>query len=273
MKKLLLLLIIPLLSFGQFKETGKNKHVDIEAYTNQESYKIEYTFKDHFNKEHSLIVSWNKARCDDDIDRFGIPKSMLGSYTVTEKVKRDRKKLLREGFYMKQNNILLPDQNAIVKYFREYFVSLAEYLIDILQKQNRDSAINRIEIAMKFVQDIPYGLPPETRISNNRTKKIGGIFAPHEVLIKGYGDCDSKSFLFACILSHMINLNDIIFLRGDNHLLAAVKNFKPNSYDSSFTYNSQKYYPCETAGPARLSFGKMGDGQGGSFQVYELNIK
>ena len=64
---------------------------------------------------------------------------------------------------------------------------------------------------MKFVQDIPYGLPYEKRVRSKYGgyKYDDGIFAPNEVLIKGYGDCDSKTFLFACIVSHMINPDDI----------------------------------------------------------------
>ena len=55
----------------------------------------------------------------------------------------------------------------------------------------------------------------------------------------------------------MIPSNDIIFIKGDNHVLTAVhydeQKINKKNY---FKYNSKKYYICETAGPGRRLFGE-----------------
>ena len=120
---------------------------------------------------------------------------------------------------------------------------------------------------MKFVQDIPYGVPEESYSD----KHDDGCFAPIEVLLEGYGDCDSKAFLFVCILSHMINPNDIIFVHSENHLLSAVRN-REIAGGKYFSHKKKEYYICETAGPGRPLFGKRSINLG-NCNLYPLSIK
>ena len=126
-------------------------------------------------------------------------------------------------------------------------------------------------MAMKFVQDIPYAIPKESR----RIYKNGYI-TPLEVLIEGYGDCDSKTILFVCIMSFLIPEDDILFVSIPGHIFSAIKydddNFKKNNSDNYIPYTQRKecnsktgtyleykndkYFICETAGPGRPYYGQ-----------------
>jgi len=273
MNKLLFLLIIPFLTFGQ-KKYQKNAHVAISTKETRSKYKINYTFKNHLKETQSVEINLNKKNIDYDIDKLGIPNWMFDKYIVTEKEIVKRKKILYEGLYKQQGNKYLVDYNAIINYYRDNLKVISDYLIKSLKQNKIDNRKNRIEIAMKFVQDIPYGIPSEDRVASKYGgyKYNDGIYAPYEVLIKGYGDCDSKTFLFVCILSHMINPNDIVFIKGDNHLLSGVKHNKKISGGQSFSFKGKKYYICETAGPGRPFFGKKNTDVGSAY-LYPLKIK
>jgi len=266
MKKLLLILLcVPLFGLAQDKYS-KNSHVSISSRLEGSNYKLEYTFKDHFNQLHNIWITFDKENAHKNIEKLGIPKYMFDSYTVYENTEYERGKILSDGLYRKKGNLLTVDYNAVVNYYRSYFESVSNYLIEYLQKEGKDSRLNRIELAMKFVQDIPYGAPTE----KDNYKYDDGIYAPHEVLLRGYGDCDSKTFLFVCIMSYMINSNEILFVKNDNHVLSAIKSDKQNG--TYFTHKGNRYYICETAGPRRSNFGHGGHLDGG-FYLEEFELK
>ena len=266
MKKLLLILLcLPLIGLGQ-DQYSKNSHVSISSRLEGSNYKFEYTFKDHFNQLHNIWMTFDKENAHKNIEKLGIPKYMFDSYTIYENTEYERKKILSDGLYRKKGNLLTVDYNAVVNYYRSYFESVSNYLIEYLQKEGKDSRLNRIELVMKFVQDIPYGVPTE----KDNYKYDDGIYAPHELLLRGYGDCDSKTFLFVCIVSYMINTNDILFVRNDNHVLSAIQSDK--QHGTYFTHKRNKYYICETAGPGRSNFGYGGD-LDGSFYLEEFELK
>ena len=270
MKKYILLLIIPFLSFGQ-----KSDHVYIQTKETRKNYEIEYNFKNHLNELQGVIMKFDKKRSNRGIEKFGIPEWMFDSYTVTPQAIREREQILKDGLYKELNNKYVRDFSAIVNYYREDFEAISVYLISYLKNKKINTRRNKIEIAMKFVQDIPYGDPYEYRTQKS---KYGGykydddVYAPTEVLIKGYGDCDSKTFLFVCILSYLINPNDIIFVQGDNHLLSAVKSTTKIAGGRYFNHEGEEYYICETAGPGRPMFGKKNTNIGSAY-LYPLKIK
>lgn len=241
--------VIPLKTYN-FTNYQKNSHVSIKTtLLNQETYKIKYTFKDHLNKIHTIQIFYDKDRIDIENLVLGVPKSMYESYTITPEVINRRNKIIRDGLYITQGNLLRADCNKVVNYYRPYVKNIANDLLKYLTNNNLDSRDNRINIAMKFVQDIPYGIPTEL----NPYKHDDGIYTPTEILINGYGDCDSKTFLFVGILSYMINPNDILFVDGDNHFFSAIKDYS-NEAGTYFKYNDKRYYICETAGPGRPDF-------------------
>mgnify|MGYP006193795697 FL=1 len=270
MKKFILLFIVPFLCLSQ-----KNNHVYINTKETRKNYEVEYEFKNHKDELQRLIITYNKKSSDNDINKFGIPEWMFDSYTVTPQINKQRAQILQDGLYKKEGNKLKRDYNAIVNYYRGSLKNISDYLIKYLKKNKINSRENRINIAMKFVQDIPYGVPFEYKTEKSKYggyKYNDGVFAPIEVLIKGYGDCDSKTFLFVSILSYMINPDDILFVKGDNHLLSAVKNTGKISNGQYFNHEGESYYICETAGPGRPMFGKKNTNLGSAY-LYPLEIK
>ncbi|MBF25515.1 MAG: hypothetical protein CMP49_03235 [Flavobacteriales bacterium] len=269
---------MPLFLFSQNKYS-KNNHVEIKTHISGGNYIFNYTYKDHFGQINHMNLSFNKNQTDQAINKLGIPYSLFDKYTFSgySKEEVDRKKAIRQqevdsiclyGLFVDRDDVLELDYNLIVSFYKPFFKIIANDLIEVLKKNNNDSKKNRIEITMKFIQDIPYGRP-----KRNKKKFKNGCFAPLEVLVKGYGDCDSKSLLFACILSHMIDSNDIVFVIEPDHLLAAVYYNESMTRDSRYFYsNGKRYYLCEVVGPARLDFGEEGKRRNGR-KLIPLRIK
>ena len=125
-----------------------------------------------------MSVSLNKRKADSDIQKFGIPDSMFDRYVENKEVVDKRNAILKEGLYKRDGNTLVVDYSSLVNYFRNTFIPISDYLIEYLKSTRRDNRQNRIEIAMKFVQDIPYGLPYEKRVRSKHGgyKYDDGIF-------------------------------------------------------------------------------------------------
>ncbi|MCS6832989.1 MAG: hypothetical protein NZ521_05410, partial [Flammeovirgaceae bacterium] len=114
----------------------------------------------------------------------------------------------------------------------------------------RASFQSRIELILRFCQDIPYGIPPMTW----NGKIIAGLFTPSILLKEGWGDCDSKAMLFCSILANN-PMYEIIGVHVPGHLYLAVKGV-PQAYQATITYKGEEYIVCEPVGPARLELGK-----------------
>lgn len=210
---------------------------------------------DHIGKLNTVSLQFDVAVTDKDIDKFGLPKDFLKRYIQTPEIEVQRKKQLEDGMFKVIDNRIEIDLTAAVNYYAPvYCKGIANLLIQILQNNEIDTRHHRIEMAIKFVQDIPYAIPDEFE----GKKYTGGALCPPELLIRGYGDCDSKTMLFVGILSYMINPNDIIFVGVTNHMLAAVKNDEvPGGV--YFKNGDDRYYLAETAGPGRQAFGEPGN--------------
>tara|TARA_B100000902_G_scaffold391982_1_gene443557 strand:- start:213 stop:1049 length:837 start_codon:yes stop_codon:yes gene_type:complete len=269
---------LPLFLFSQ-NEYSKNDHVQIKTNISDSNYIINYTYKDHFSQINYMNLSFDKKTTDKAIRKLGIPYSLFDQYSFSGSSQEevDRKKAKRQeevdsiclhGLFVDRDDVLELDYDLIVSFYKPFFKSIANDLIAVLKKDNNDSKKNRIEIAMKFIQDIPYGQP-----KRNKKKFKNGCLAPLEVLVKGYGDCDSKSLLFACILSNMIDSGDILFVIEPDHLLAAVYYNQSMARGSKyFSSNGKRYYLCEVVGPARLDFGEEGKRRTGR-KLLPLRIK
>jgi len=85
MKKIIILILLPVLCFGQ-KRYSKNKHVIINTKVKNNRYNINYVFKNHWSELQELSVSLNKKKSDSDIQKFGIPDSMFDRYIESKEV-------------------------------------------------------------------------------------------------------------------------------------------------------------------------------------------
>ena len=101
-----------------------------------------------------------------------------------------------------------------------------------------------LEGVLSFVQSLNYGVPTD----RTPTRERGGLFTPWEVLFYGYGDCDSKSLLFASIWENLAPEIPYVFLEypDEPHINLGVKNIwrKPGVY---VVHNGEEYIICEAS--------------------------
>ena len=248
-----------------------NSHVKYDINNTNGQYNISYTFKDQNEVVRTFKFSFNQAKILRDISRYGIPVSFFDNISDAKALSKSKLKAIKKGFFIQTEKVLKPNRSAIVSFYRPYCKGIADGIVALLAEEKYDSPLNRIEMAMKFVQDIPYGVPE----IKDSTWEIYGIYTPPEIFIRKYGDCDSKSILFACILSYLINPNDILFLfQGHNHALVAIKG-KPNAIQKYIEVENEKYILADVTGPARLNFGDDGNkfDSAVGYKIEKLKVK
>ena len=159
------------------KDYACNPHVKYSIDTAFGQCKIAYTFKDQKEVLRTFQISYNIKKTLSDIARYGVPKSYFEKDTAATK---ERQNEIKKGFFMQSGNFLKPDRSAIVSFYRPYCRAIAGGIISTLINERSDTRLNRIEMAMKFVQDIPYGVPE----IKDSTWEVYGIYPPPEVLVK-----------------------------------------------------------------------------------------
>ena len=271
----ILLCVLSIMPFSFFlgqEKYSKNEHVEIDCSTTESHYIIDYKFKDHQHYEHLFEMSLERFKIDTMIEKYGLPKSYFkSSNKKDDELEEKRKQLAIDSFFILEGGVLKKDKQALVDYYRGMTSPIANFIIDYLDTNNQDTRANRIEMAMKFVQDIPYGVPKDKKNDG----KFGYI-TPPEILIEGYGDCDSKTILFVCIMSYLIPTNDIIYVSTPGHIFSAIKNYEMSKVlehneeyipytqrefnkldlDKYVEFNNDIYFVCETAGSARPNYGE-----------------
>lgn len=252
------LLLCSALSLFAQNDYSANDHVGYRVAVVGEDYVIRYTFRDH--RENTCSITWklNKEQTDRDIQLFGIPQSMFDPYPVTPEVLAARRQILEKGLFMRMDNSLVVDKNAMVNAYSPYTKIVANWMIDYLKEYYSDTRRQRIELAMRFVQDIPYGIPEDL----DPNWYYGGVIATPNVFTCGYGDCDTKAILFAGILCHLIDPEDIRFAGEPGHMYTIVKadasEVAISRNTAYFELDDGMYFVGETAGPGRLNFGEKG---------------
>ncbi|MBN1338942.1 MAG: hypothetical protein JXA03_06445 [Bacteroidales bacterium] len=264
---LIFVLLLPLVITAQ-KGLRYNDHISYQVDTVNGEYIIAFSFMDPFRNMQSLTMAFPVEVTHSMILRFGIPASMFDPYPDSEENRRKRQEIISEGLFKQKGEYLIVDKSAILNYYAPVFCKpIAEWIAGTLQAKGKDSRKNRIEMAMSFVQDIPYGMPDK---DDNRFH-YGGILTPPEILIRMYGDCDSKALLFAGILSYLTESNDYVFLNQKNHVLTAVKG-KPANGQTYIKYQGDTYLLAETAGPGKRKLGEKGDYFRNEFEVETVDF-
>jgi hypothetical protein len=237
------------------KDYSCNEHVKYNVEAEDGYYNITFTFKDQKEVLRTFKFSYNIKNTVRDIARYGVPASFFENISSTVPMTKTRKKAIKRGLYMQTDKFLKPDRSAIVSFYRPYCKAIALGIITTLINEGTDNRLNRIEMAMKFVQDIPYGIPE----IKDSTWEVYGIFPPPEIMIRMFGDCDSKAIMFASILTYLINDKDILFLfQGHDHALVAIKG-TPSLKQKYIELDKAKYIICDVTGPERLAMGDDGN--------------
>ncbi len=253
------------------KDYSCNEHVKYSMDTLNGQYRITYTFKDQREILRTFKFNFEVAKTMKDIARYGVPKSYFENISATQQFSKGKKKTIKKGFYKLTGNFLKTDRSELVSYYRLYCKAIAGGIIYTLLNEGCDNRANRIEMAMKFVQDIPYGIPQ----IKDTTWEVYGIYTPPEVLIRMYGDCDSKAILCVSILSYLINIKDVLFLyQGHDHALIAIKG-TPTTKQKYIEINKIKYIIADVTGPDRLDLGDDGNKFDASvgYKVEKIKVK
>jgi hypothetical protein len=102
-----------------------------------------------------------------------------------------------------------------------------------------------LQTLVAFVQSprsLPYGIPP----MKYRGVNTDELFPPIIALVEGYGDCDTRSLLFACIASHRFK---VIFLVGSTHAFVGVAVASPAKGEEFVEISGRKFVLFETTAP------------------------
>ncbi len=276
MKKILLIgLLLAVVIHSSFSQKSykRNFWVKYKRKIHSGKYIINYTFLDFRGNMCTFQYSMDKQAADRDIEKFGIPKSMFEPYQVTPQTLENRRRLLEQGLFKEEGSLLKPDFNAMINYYAPYTKPIAEWIIQYLQQNYTDTRLNRIKFALAFVQDIPYGVPPDYTRDN---KFVNGIAPAPKILRDGYGDCDSKSIFFAGIMCYLISPDDIILAKEPNHMFVLIQNddlnVRENGSVTYYEYNGRKYIVAEVAGPGHFEFGQKMQRQYLSAQLYPVKF-
>jgi len=264
---LLSLIIFKSLLFSQ-SSIEKKDYVKYDIAELEGNYQINYTFKDHFNNFQTYTLSIPKEYSEQQINKFGVPLWLFEPYADTDLNKYLREKEINKGLFRLNNNVIEVDKSAVLDYYSETFAKpIAEMIVSSLSDYGVDNKRNRIEFAMRFIQDIPYGIPEY----NDKSIHYGGVNIPPKLLINGFGDCDSKALLFVGILIYLVPKEDIIFLNQKDHVLAAIKE-NPSKGLTYVKYKGKHYLIAETAGPGKRRLGEKGSYYKDKFSIETLNI-
>ena len=150
----------------------------------------------------------------------------------------------------------------MVPYYMGFTAPL--YALTLRTLGRNSSPRERVELLLRFVQDIPYGIPP----THSNNKVISGVLPPPQIFIEKWADCDSKVLLISSILAHEPRYK-ILLVYLENHLLMAFEGL-PRRGDQYIIHEGRKFILADPTGPARLPLGNPGSDFKGEFKKVEL---
>jgi hypothetical protein len=110
---------------------------------------------------------------------------------------------------------------------------------------------------LSFFQELRYEVPPPVELGRH----ILGFRPPSAVLVRGAGDCDSKSAAFCALWRHLPERAILILVPG--HALVGVEG-KPRGDEAYVRLGNRYFVLCEVAGPGKIPPG--GSSISGSFE-------
>jgi hypothetical protein len=224
---------------------------------------------DPFGSLQTYNLSMPVDATENMIDQFGVPRWLFDAYEDTEYNRELRLKEMEKGLFELTDNTIVVDKSAVIDFYGASFCKpIAELIVSSLSDYGLDNRMNRIEYAMRFVQDIPYGVPKY----EDKFRHFGGVNIIPKLLIDGYGDCDSKVFLFAGIMVYLIPADEFIFLNQQSHVLSAIEG-EPETGQTYIRYSGKKYLLAETAGPGHRKLGEEGKYYRNNFTTERLKIE
>ena len=228
----------------------------------KKAYGFRYIFSSPSNEWYEWKWKYKRVETNEMIKKFGMPQSIFEPYPATKKNVRLRNQVIKKSFFKEEGNILYPDFNRMIPFYMGFTSPLYALTIKTLGKDSTPR--ERVEFLLRFVQDIPYGIPP----SRSNSKVISGILSPPQIFIEKWGDCDSKVLLISSILAHEPRYK-ILLVYLENHLLMAFEG-RPHPNDSFIVFQGSKFILADPTGPAHLKLGNPSPDFKGNFKKIEL---
>jgi len=91
-------------------------------------------------------------------NKFGISKSIIEPFQATEKNVKSRNRIIKTSLFKKEGNVISPDFNRMIPFYMGVTSPLYALTIRTLGKDSTQR--ERVEFLLRFVQEIPYGIPP-----------------------------------------------------------------------------------------------------------------
>jgi hypothetical protein len=254
----------------QFKTQSKNYRAEAEGLTTYnkkligfregEIAKFIYEFPLIGKKTSSFSYTLSPNEVSPYIDHFGVRKQFISkiddsTVTINQSVSEHElhQGLNKGGWFFKSYADWGLDYQNIVKANYRFSHSIADHIVKELIQIKQDSYFNRVQVALNFVQYIPYGRP------NFDTNEwyYHELAIPAESFIIGYSDCDSKSVFLATILMHLIPHENIVLVdclvRSVNektngaHMMLAVSGL--DIIGENILHKNKNYILLETTAP------------------------
>lgn len=221
-------------------------------------YYFSYSFRDHDNAFREFKWEYDKWEIDTYIESFGLTEQQSQRVRATQSEIQASNMYQQDGtLYFNYTEIVNSSLNITRPLYKKFYQISKKYGLD---------RRSQIELIMRFLQDIPYQIPPV----NYKSRFIAGLFPPSELIKNGWGDCDSKSVMMASILSHDPFFYDkmaIVLVPG--HALLGIQ-YVPGTYDQYTEYMGTKYIYSEPVGPDRTPFGQVNSPYSNGIEVFPI---
>ncbi|MCH2147389.1 MAG: hypothetical protein MK073_06200 [Phycisphaerales bacterium] len=162
-------------------------------------------------------------------ESFGIPETWTTiSYTDEQDLAQKQRELKHKagthGIKMQNGgNQFLVDYAWVITKSISPLRQSAKTIRSTAKRQGYRSTRELVGAFASFVQTLEYKIPSDFRMNEDSEKILtAGAMMPLETLSKKWGDCDTKSLLFASLV-RSIDLVDVCFIVIDDHLFAGVQ--------------------------------------------------
>ena len=203
-----------------------------------------------------LTVKIDRQRMKQAIESFGIPESWF-HIRARSQLELARKESALIAMAAARGILLRSDGNRMrVRVNHSWVVGkstsdlreLAQYLSRITLSHGYRTQRQLLGILASFPQALKFQAPENIRLSEvgERVKTVG-VTMPLETLYNGWGDCDTKSLLFASILANFPHQR-AVFVMGSGHLFVGVRAV-PRLNDHYIDIRGVKYILIEMSSP------------------------
>jgi hypothetical protein len=219
------------------------------------AYRVAYGYTD---ADIEGLKQWQKKGLDDAYQHVVKNRlkqddlNRLGEVVKAEYRKKYLELFLSRGFAMLPGNVLVADIPAVVRRNVRNLRPVAIMLSSAAEKLGYDSdaiisaSLSLVQTALLY-ENVPM-------MVNGRHS--GGIYPPLDALVRGKGDCDTKTALLAAILLNWDKIKLVGVGVPNHYLMGVLRN--PAKGEAFVEYKGLRYVLFEPAGPAWLPPGSIG---------------